>query len=153
MFAFGNSLGDLVANLALARVHPHMALAACFATPLLNLTLGVGLAGSLTILFPLSDHSSAGAATEAATDAGGGEEKTVTVHATAPLLIAGGGTVLSLALLFMGLVRSKWTLTRTAGYALCSAYAIMFAAGLVTELVSRYASATTGPTNATVVAS
>lgn len=149
MFAFGNSLGDLVANLALARVHPHMALAACFATPLLNLTLGVGLAGSLTILFPLSDHSSAGAATEA----GGGEEKTVTVHATAPLLIAGGGTVLSLALLFMGLVRSKWTLTRTAGYALCSAYAIMFAAGLVTELVSRYASATTGPTNATVVAS
>lgn len=149
MFAFGNSLGDLVANLALARVHPHMALAACFATPLLNLTLGVGLAGSLTILFPLSDHSSAGAATEA----GGGEEKTVTVHATAPLLIAGGGTVLSLALLFMGLVRSKWTLTRTAGYALCSAYAIMFAAGLITELVSRYASATTRPTNATVVAS
>ncbi|KAJ2782080.1 hypothetical protein H4R18_002500 [Coemansia javaensis] len=42
---FGNSLGDLVTNLTLARMgYPLMALSACFGGPMLTLLLGVGVA-------------------------------------------------------------------------------------------------------------
>lgn len=47
VFAMGNSLGDLVANITIARMgHPIMAISACFAGPLLNLLLGIGISGS-----------------------------------------------------------------------------------------------------------
>ncbi|KAJ2305360.1 hypothetical protein IWW55_001968 [Coemansia sp. RSA 2706] len=48
---FGNSLGDLVTNLTLARMgYPMMALSACFGGPMLCLLLGVGVAacGNMT---------------------------------------------------------------------------------------------------------
>lgn len=54
VFAWGNSLGDVVTNLSMARVgRPHMALTACFASPLTNLLFGVGFATTwLTLLHP-----------------------------------------------------------------------------------------------------
>ncbi|KAJ5180451.1 Sodium/calcium exchanger membrane region [Penicillium capsulatum] len=46
VFAVGNSLGDLVANITVARLgYPVMALSACFGGPMLNILLGVGLGG------------------------------------------------------------------------------------------------------------
>lgn len=54
VFAWGNSLGDVVTNLSIARAgHPHMALTACFASPLTNMLFGVGFATTwLTLLHP-----------------------------------------------------------------------------------------------------
>ncbi|KAF2842830.1 hypothetical protein M501DRAFT_1012222 [Patellaria atrata CBS 101060] len=51
IFAVGNSLGDLVADITVARLgFPVMALSACFGGPMLNILLGIGLSGSyLTI--------------------------------------------------------------------------------------------------------
>ena len=47
VFAMGNSLGDLVANVTIAKMgHPVMAISACFAGPLLNLLLGIGISGT-----------------------------------------------------------------------------------------------------------
>lgn len=46
IFAVGNSLGDLVANITVARLgFPVMALSACFGGPMLNILLGIGLSG------------------------------------------------------------------------------------------------------------
>lgn len=46
VFAVGNSLGDLVANITVARLgYPVMALSACFGGPMLNILLGIGLGG------------------------------------------------------------------------------------------------------------
>ncbi|KAI9759430.1 MAG: hypothetical protein M4579_002344 [Chaenotheca gracillima] len=46
IFAVGNSLGDLVADITVARLgYPVMALSAAFAGPQLNLMLGIGLSG------------------------------------------------------------------------------------------------------------
>lgn len=46
IFAVGNSLGDLVADITVARLgFPVMALSACFGGPMLNILLGVGLSG------------------------------------------------------------------------------------------------------------
>jgi solute carrier family 24 (sodium/potassium/calcium exchanger), member 6 len=51
IFAVGNSLGDLVADITVAKLgYPVMALSACFGGPMLNILLGVGLSGTyLTI--------------------------------------------------------------------------------------------------------
>lgn len=44
VFALGNSLGDLVANVTMARMgYPMMAMSACFGGPMLNIMLGVGI--------------------------------------------------------------------------------------------------------------
>ena len=51
IFAVGSSLGDLVANITVARLgYPVMALSACFGGPLLNILLGIGLSGCYIIL-------------------------------------------------------------------------------------------------------
>jgi len=48
IFAMGNSLGDLVANITIAKLgFPVMALSACFGGPMLNILLGVGVSGML----------------------------------------------------------------------------------------------------------
>ncbi|WVR08483.1 hypothetical protein IAU60_005538 [Kwoniella sp. DSM 27419] len=50
IFAVGNSLADLVANVTVAQFAPAMAYAACFGGPMLNLLLGVGGSGTYHIL-------------------------------------------------------------------------------------------------------
>lgn len=46
IFAVGNSLGDLVADVQVARLgFPYMAFSACFGGPMLNILLGIGLSG------------------------------------------------------------------------------------------------------------
>ncbi|KAF1807671.1 Sodium/calcium exchanger protein-domain-containing protein [Mucor lusitanicus] len=47
IFALGNSVGDLVANTAIAKMgFPTMAISACYAGPLLNMVLGVGISST-----------------------------------------------------------------------------------------------------------
>ncbi|KAI9031866.1 Sodium/calcium exchanger protein-domain-containing protein [Phycomyces nitens] len=44
VFALGNSLGDFVANITMAKLgYPMMAMSACFGGPMLNIMLGVGI--------------------------------------------------------------------------------------------------------------
>ncbi|CAN9172559.1 unnamed protein product [Alternaria sp. RS040] len=51
IFAVGNSLADLVADITVARLgFPIMALSACFGGPMLNILLGVGLSGCYMII-------------------------------------------------------------------------------------------------------
>jgi len=49
IFAVGNSLADLVANVTVARFAPIMGFSACFGGPMLNILLGVGLSGTFVI--------------------------------------------------------------------------------------------------------
>ncbi|CAG8508488.1 4866_t:CDS:10 [Diversispora eburnea] len=47
IFAMGNSLGDFVANITIAKMGlPMMAISACFGSPMLNILLGIGLSGT-----------------------------------------------------------------------------------------------------------
>ncbi|CAO3634324.1 unnamed protein product [Cunninghamella blakesleeana] len=47
IFAMGNSLGDFVANITIARMgFPLMAMSACFGGPMLNIMLGIGIAAT-----------------------------------------------------------------------------------------------------------
>ncbi|KAG5359984.1 putative cation exchanger C3A12.06c [Yarrowia sp. C11] len=53
VFAFGNSLGDLIANTTIAKMgFPMMALSACFGGPLLNVLVGIGVSGLIVTSSP-----------------------------------------------------------------------------------------------------
>eukprot|EP00842_Homolaphlyctis_polyrhiza_P000559 jgi/Hompol1/1503/HPOL_003210-RA len=50
LFAFGNSIGDLVTNVSLAQMgYPTMAIGACYGSPMLNIVLGIGFSTLYTI--------------------------------------------------------------------------------------------------------
>ncbi|CDO75173.1 hypothetical protein BN946_scf184866.g14 [Trametes cinnabarina] len=49
VFAIGNSLADLVANMSVAVFAPVMGFSACFGGPMLNILLGVGVSGSYIV--------------------------------------------------------------------------------------------------------
>ncbi|KND95206.1 putative cation exchanger C3A12.06c [Tolypocladium ophioglossoides CBS 100239] len=51
IFAAGNSIGDLVADITVARLgYPVMALSACFGGPMLNILLGIGIGGVMMMV-------------------------------------------------------------------------------------------------------
>ncbi|GJN68643.1 hypothetical protein PLICBS_002686 [Purpureocillium lilacinum] len=51
IFAAGNSIGDLVADITVARLgYPVMALCACFGGPMLNILLGIGIGGVMMMV-------------------------------------------------------------------------------------------------------
>ncbi|KAF5027669.1 hypothetical protein F66182_230 [Fusarium sp. NRRL 66182] len=51
IFAAGNSVGDLVADITVARLgYPVMALSACFGGPMLNILLGIGIGGAMMMI-------------------------------------------------------------------------------------------------------
>ncbi|XP_046840637.1 mitochondrial sodium/calcium exchanger protein-like isoform X2 [Xenia sp. Carnegie-2017] len=55
LLAWGNSIGDFISNIAVAKQgYPEMAIAACFGGPLLNLLLGLGLS---SIIFTLKNNA------------------------------------------------------------------------------------------------
>jgi sodium/potassium/calcium exchanger 6 len=49
IFAVGNSLADLVANMTVAAFAPIMGFSACFGSPMLNILLGIGISGTYII--------------------------------------------------------------------------------------------------------
>lgn len=56
VFAVGNSLGDLVADITVAKLgYPVMALSACFGGPMLNILLGIGIGGMYMTIHKASD--------------------------------------------------------------------------------------------------
>jgi hypothetical protein len=57
VLAISNSLGDLFANVAMARLHfPVMALSGCFGAPMVNILLGIGVSGLYMILTQPDRH-------------------------------------------------------------------------------------------------
>ncbi|KAI9098348.1 Sodium/calcium exchanger protein-domain-containing protein [Phlyctochytrium arcticum] len=63
LFAMGNSVGDLMTNISIARMgYPTMAVGACFGSPMLNLVLGIGvtatyITGKTGESYPLGSES------------------------------------------------------------------------------------------------
>ncbi|KAG8953115.1 hypothetical protein FRC04_003062 [Tulasnella sp. 424] len=49
VFAIGNSLPDLIANIAVARFAPIMGFSACFGGPMLNMLIGIGVSGTVVL--------------------------------------------------------------------------------------------------------
>ncbi|TQV99426.1 hypothetical protein V2A60_004902 [Cordyceps javanica] len=128
IFAAGNSVGDLVADITVARLgHPVMALSACFGGPLLNILLGIGIGGVL-MMIQGANHER-------------GKHPHRPVH-YGPYPVKIGGTLLvssvTLLIILGGLLiavpMNKWVLSRKIGWALIAVWSISTAVNVAMEV-------------------
>ncbi|KAJ1896282.1 hypothetical protein LPJ66_004083 [Kickxella alabastrina] len=114
---FGNSLGDLVTNLTLARMgFPMMAISACFGGPMLCILLGVGMAACGTISMG---------------EAGG---SAYWIPLTSPTVLVSAACLLFNSVLFLVVVpRQKYHMTRSVGLVALAVYFVSMAVNVYIE--------------------
>ncbi|KAK7205973.1 Sodium/calcium exchanger protein-domain-containing protein [Myxozyma melibiosi] len=121
VFALGNSLGDYVSNVTVAKMgYPMMAISACFGSPMLNILVGIGVSG-LILLPGISDYTD-------------GDAYELEI---APSLIISAATLfLNLLLYLVWVPYSGWRMTRVIGAASIGLWALGTSINLVLEVVS-----------------
>ncbi|KAL6868467.1 Ca2+ transporter [Trichoderma novae-zelandiae] len=128
IFAAGNSVGDLVADITVARLgYPVMALSACFGGPMLNILLGIGVGGVLMMVQDANRHKHKHPGDD---------------YAYQPYRIQIGGTLMissiTLLVILVGLLISvplnKWILSRRIGWALIAMWSASTIANVVVEV-------------------
>lgn len=129
IFAVGNSLGDLVADITVARLgFPIMALSACFGGPMLNILLGIGLSGCyMTITKGEHKHE---------------KHPDRPVHfdpyhiAVSTTLVISGATLLfTLAGLLVAVPMRRWKMDKTIGWGLVVLWCVSTAANVLVEVL------------------
>ncbi|KAF8896403.1 Sodium/calcium exchanger protein-domain-containing protein [Infundibulicybe gibba] len=115
IFAVGNSLADLVANMSVAVFAPIMGFSACFGGPMLNILLGVGFSGSY-----ITHHTA----------------QPYELHFSTTLLVSTIGllTLLGATLVFVPL--NNYFLSRKWGILLIASYTAIMGLNVVVELKS-----------------
>ncbi|EJT46712.1 hypothetical protein A1Q1_04677 [Trichosporon asahii var. asahii CBS 2479] len=115
IFAVGNSLADLVANVTIAQFAPNMAYAACFGGPMLNLLLGVGGSGSYWILRS-REHSP------------------VRIHFSPTLWVSGVGLIAILVTTAVVVPLNKYRIDKKWAAVLLVAYASLMTLNVIVEI-------------------
>ncbi|KAF1914825.1 sodium/calcium exchanger protein-like protein [Ampelomyces quisqualis] len=129
IFAVGNSLGDLVADITVARLgFPIMALSACFGGPMLNILLGIGLSG-LYMTITKGEHRHE-------------KHPDRPVHfapyhiAVSTTLIISGATLLfTLAGLLVAVPMRRWKMDKTIGWGLVVLWVVSTLANVLVEVL------------------
>ena len=112
IFAVGNSLGDLVADITVAKLgYPVMALSACFGGPMLNVLLGIGLSGLYMTI-----HDSNGRHDRHPDRPR--KYKAYQIEIDGTLVISGITLLITLAGLLIVVPLNKWMLDRKIGWGL-----------------------------------
>ena len=128
IFAVGNSMGDLVADITVARLgYPVMALSACFGGPMLNILLGVGLSG-LYMVIHKADHRHHQHPDEEL------RFKPYRVEVSTTLMISAVALLVTLVGLLIAVPLNKWTMDRKIGIGLMVLWVVATAGNLGVEL-------------------
>ena len=128
IFAVGNSLGDLVADVTVARLgYPVMALSACFGGPMLNILLGIGLSGSW-ILIRGADRRHAKHPHDPI------KYKSYHIDVSTTLVISGATLLVTLVGLLVFVPLNKWVLDRRVGWALIAVWCVSTVGNVVVEV-------------------
>lgn len=128
IFAVGNSLGDLVADITVARLgYPVMALSACFGGPMLNILLGIGLSGSY-ILITGAEHRH-----ERHPDKDI-KFKAYHIEVSSTLIVSGATLVVTLVGLLVAVPANKWVLGRGIGWGLIGVWCLSTVGNVVLEV-------------------
>ncbi|KAF2767429.1 hypothetical protein EJ03DRAFT_344538 [Teratosphaeria nubilosa] len=128
IFAVGNSLGDLVADVTVARLgYPVMALSACFGGPMLNILLGIGLSGSWVLI--------RGAERRQKKHPGNGLRfKVYHIDMSNTLIVSGMTLLVTLVGLLILVPLNRWTMSRRIGWALVALWVISTVLNVVFEV-------------------
>lgn len=129
IFAVGNSLGDLVADITVAKLgYPMMALSACFGGPMLNILLGIGIGGLYQTLSnanqKLKKHPNKPI-----------HYKPYELEVSTTLLISGATLLVTLVFLLIVVPLNKWRMDRKIGIGLIILWATSTVLNVVLEIV------------------
>lgn len=129
IFAVGNSLGDLVADITVARLgYPVMALSACFGGPMLNILLGIGLSGLyMTIQKGEKSHEKHPGRPM--------KFKPYQIEVGRTLLVSGITLLITLAGLLVVVPLRGWWMDRKVGWGLIILWSISTIGNVVVEVV------------------
>lgn len=129
IFAVGNSLGDFVADITVARLgFPVMALSACFGGPMLNILLGIGLSGCWIILKGGRHHKAKHPDQPI-------RFKPYHIDISTTLVISGGTLLLTLVGLLVVVPWRRWRMDKTIGWGLVALWCISTVANVVVEVL------------------
>jgi sodium/potassium/calcium exchanger 6 len=128
IFAVGNSLGDLVADITVARLgYPVMALSACFGGPMLNILLGIGISG-LYMTLKEANHKHAKHPSDEIL------YKPYKIEVSRTLMVSGATLILTLLGLLIAVPMNKWVMSRRIGWGLISLWAVSTVINLGVEI-------------------
>jgi sodium/potassium/calcium exchanger 6 len=129
IFAVGNSLGDLVADITVARLgFPIMALSACFGGPMLNILLGIGLSGCyMTITKGEHRHKK-----HPDQDL---RFNPYHIAVSTTLVISGATLLFTLAGLLVAVPVRKWKMDKVVGWGLVGVWTVSTAANVLVEVL------------------
>ncbi|KAI9717535.1 MAG: hypothetical protein M1812_004676 [Candelaria pacifica] len=128
IFAVGNSLGDLVADITVARLgYPVMALSACFGGPMLNILLGVGLSG-LYMTIKGGNHRNRKHPDRPII------YKPYEIEVSSTLMISAFTLLVTLLGLLIVVPLNKWRMDRRIGWSLIGLWCVSTVGNLVVEI-------------------
>jgi sodium/potassium/calcium exchanger 6 len=132
VFAVGNSLGDLVADITVARLgYPVMALSACFGGPMLNILLGVGLGGLYMTLKGGRKQQTPGAIGYVAP-----AKVTYEIALSKVLIISGATLLVVLVGLLIVVPMNNWRMDRKIGWGLVVVWCVSTLGNVIAELAT-----------------
>ncbi|KKA31106.1 hypothetical protein TD95_000584 [Thielaviopsis punctulata] len=138
VFAAGNSVGDLVADVTIARLgYPVMALAACFGGPMLNILLGIGL-GGVMMMYRKAHHNHKhhrSSSSSSGSSSSSLHYKPIKVQVGGALLISAIGLLFTLVALLIVVPANKWVLSRRIGQGLIALWVLTTAVNVVLEVL------------------
>ena len=128
IFAVGNSLGDLVADITVANLgYPVMALSACFGGPMLNILLGIGVSG-MYMTIKEANHKHAKHPGKQL------KYKPYQVEVSGTLMISAITLLITLVGLLLAVPMNNWVMSRRIGWGLITLWCISTAINLVVEI-------------------
>ncbi|PHH70407.1 hypothetical protein CDD80_6042 [Ophiocordyceps camponoti-rufipedis] len=131
VFAAGNSIGDLVADITVARLgYPVMALSACFGGPMLNILLGIGIGGVMMMIKQANKEHGQHP----------GEPMRYgpyRMQLGATLFVSGVTLLLMLVALVVLVPMNKWILSRRIGWLVIMMWVVSTAVSVVVELTGK----------------
>ncbi|KAM0721769.1 hypothetical protein Q7P37_002694 [Cladosporium fusiforme] len=128
IFAVGNSLGDLVADITVAKLgYPVMALSACFGGPMLNILLGIGLSGTYILVRGAHHHQHKHPGSHL-------KFKSYQIEVGRTLIVSGITLLVTLVGLLIVVPLNKWVLSKRIGVTLIAVWIITTALNVALEL-------------------
>ncbi|KAJ0121669.1 sodium/calcium exchanger protein [Diaporthe amygdali] len=128
IFAVGNSVGDLVADITVARLgYPVMALSACFGGPMLNILLGIGLGGTYMSIKGANHHHKKHPDEPL-------HYKAYHIQVTGTLFISAITVLVTLITLLVLVPTNKWMMTRKIGLTLITLWTVSTIVNVIVEV-------------------
>ncbi|KAI2618522.1 hypothetical protein GGR54DRAFT_159884 [Hypoxylon sp. NC1633] len=132
VFAVGNSVGDLVADITVARLgYPVMALSACFGGPLLNILLGIGLGGAYQIIGAANKKKAKHPERPI-------RYKPYHIEVSGTLMVSAIALLITLLALLVVVPTNKWVMSRKIGWGLIGLWSISTVVNLAIEITGTW---------------